>query len=31
MEEVARYGTMYRSSIVDYKDRYFKDRGAVSG
>ena len=31
MEEVARYGSMYRGSIVDYKDRYFKDRGAVSG
>ena len=31
MEEVARYGAMYRGSIVDYKDRYFKDRGAVSG
>ena len=30
MEEVARYGAMYRGSIVDYKDRYFKDRGAVS-
>ena len=30
MEEVARYGKMYKGSIIDYKDRYFKDRGAVS-
>ena len=30
MEEVARYGKMYKGSIIDYKDRYFKDRGTVS-
>ena len=30
MEEVARFGKMYKASIFDYKERYFKDRGAVS-
>lgn len=30
MEEVTRYGKMYKGSIIDYKDRYFKDRGTVS-
>jgi len=30
MEEVTRYGKMYKGSIIDYKDRYFKDRGTIS-
>lgn len=29
MEEVGKYGGMYRSAIVDYKNRYFKDRAQV--
>lgn len=29
MGEVSNYGQMYRSSIIDYKNRYFKDRTAV--
>ncbi|TRY62619.1 hypothetical protein TCAL_00416 [Tigriopus californicus] len=30
MEEVGKYGGMYRLAIVDYKNRYFKDRAQIS-
>ena len=30
MGEVCRYGEMYRASIIEYKNKYFKDRTAVS-
>ena len=30
MGEVSQYGQMYRTSIIDYKTKYFKDRTAVS-
>ncbi len=30
MDEVGKYGQMYRSSIIEYKNKYFKDRTAVS-
>ena len=30
MGEVSQYGQMYRTSIIEYKNKYFKDRTAVS-
>ena len=29
MGEVSQYGQMYRTSIIEYKTKYFKDRTAV--
>lgn len=29
MKEVIKYGQLYRTAIVDYKNRYFKDRTAI--
>ena len=29
MTEIVSFGAKYLAAIVDYKNRYFKDRGAV--
>ena len=29
MTEVTNFGTMYRNAVVDYKNKYFRDRTAV--
>ena len=29
MEEVIKYGRMYKNGIIEYKNRYFRDRTAV--
>ena len=28
--EVSKYGQLYRKAIIEYKNKYFKDRQAVS-
>ena len=29
MSEVANFGQMYKNSVIDYKNKYFRDRTAV--
>jgi hypothetical protein len=29
MNEVSNFGRMYQSSVMDYKNKYFRDRTAV--
>ena len=30
MNQVANFGQMYKNSVMDYKNKYFRDRTAVS-